>query len=371
MERSHTIFRSMSIEDFGNRIDAPIPLMASSAPAVRLGLEYRSILNDIRRMDADLDRTILGEADYAALVIDACSGNIHWSLLQEGHPFSEEEMRRMCDLFTRGQRVGEKGNIAQQEVYNHMQAHLQRDRYPLPWSNEDLQALHILLNTGCGFPAPPGNWRRKEMTDGIKHSLPEMIEEDVRALLTWLSFSPYDELLTALLFLRDLLRISPFEYSNELTARAIFLILISNLGLENSRLCHMEKDFLKPFLPPSNETVWEDEATVSENILELARSLRRSYCLARTEFGERNILKDLDENSRTLALKAKENINWLSVSEACSWLPSLSEQRVRQKLNELVALGVMEKEGRTRATRFRFKDPFLALRETLRLDNGQ
>lgn len=362
----------MSGEDFRDCNDPIINLMVPSAPAVRLGLEYRSILNEIRRMDADLGRTILGESDYAALVIEACSGNIHWSLLQEGHPFSEEEMRRMCALFSRGQKVGEKGNIAQQEVYNHMQAHLHRDRFPLPWTANDLQSLHILLNTGCGFPAPPGSWRKKATPNSESpHSAPETIEEDMKALLDWLSFSPYDELFTALLFMKEFLRISPFEYSNELTARALFLILISNLGLENSRLCHMEKDFLKAFLPPEAQTAWSDGAKTTDYIMELAKSLRRSYSLARSEFGGRNILKDLDENSRNLALKAKENISWFPVSDACSWLPALSEQRVRQKLNELVDLGVLEKEGRTRATRFRFKDPFLALRQSIRPDSGQ
>jgi Fic family protein len=330
----------------------------------RINMEYRRLLNDIRRMDADLDRVILSEADYAELVIDACSANIHWSLRLEGHPVAEEDMRRMCNAFAHGKGSGERGNIVWQEVHNHMRAHLQRDRYRLPWIPEDVQSLHVLLNSGCGFSGPLGHWRSKAAKgmDGVECA-PEAIPQELRSLLDWMAHSPYDELLTGLLFLRHFLRIQPFECSNELTVRALFLMVISNLGLENSRLCRMEKDFLLRFVAAEPQYAWEDGQACLEDLMDLARSLWRSYDQALKEFQRKNILKDVDEASRTLALKAKGNISWFSVSEATIWVPDLSEQRVRAKLNELVSLGVLEKEGRTRATRFRFKDPFLALRD--------
>jgi predicted transcriptional regulator len=44
----------------------------------------------------------------------------------------------------------------------------------------------------------------------------------------------------------------------------------------------------------------------------------------------------------------------------------LSDQSVRNKLNHLVELGVLEKEGSTRATRYRFTDPFGEIKEMLK-----
>jgi hypothetical protein len=42
---------------------------------------------------------------------------------------------------------------------------------------------------------------------------------------------------------------------------------------------------------------------------------------------------------------------------------SLGEQRIAHKLNELVEMGVLEKDGRTKATKFRFRDPFAYIKE--------
>lgn len=330
--------------------------MGPDGQGLRLDLGYRHLLNEIRRLDAELGRTILSESDYGSLVVGACSGNIHWSLSMEGHPFSAEEMRRMCSDFSRGIKVAERGNIPQQAVRNHMETHLHRDRWRLPLQTEDVLSLHSSLHSSCGYAVPPGEWRQKQAPGG---AAPGDIEIEMANLLNWASHSPYDELLTSLLFLESFLAIRPFDYGNDVTGRAIFIIMLSELGLSNCRLCQMQDSFLGSFFP--GPAPMEGPAMLS-----LARSaatqLLESYKAAREAFCSGDILRDLDEHSRILALWAKEEITWRPLADAYAWLPDLSEGQVRQKLNRLVSMGVLEKEGRTRATRFRFKDPFLALR---------
>ena len=91
-----------------------------------------------------------------------------------------------------------------------------------------------------------------------------------------------------------------------------------------------------------------------------------AYEEAVLEFSKRDLIKDMDENSRKIANRARITMEWFSVSDAMAWVSGLSDQSVRSRLASLVDKGVLEKEGQTRSTRFRFSDPFRNIKEIVR-----
>ena len=91
-----------------------------------------------------------------------------------------------------------------------------------------------------------------------------------------------------------------------------------------------------------------------------------AYEEAVKEFSERDLIKDMDENSRKITIRARKTMEWFSISDAVTWVSGLSDQSVRSRLASLVDKGVLEKEGQTRSTRFRFSDPFRNMKEIVR-----
>lgn len=69
----------------------------------------------------------------------------------------------------------------------------------------------------------------------------------------------------------------------------------------------------------------------------------------------------MDEVTKTLAKKSK-TVRGFTVTDACGWVPSVRDQTVRSRINMLVSMGILEKEGNTRSRVYRFKDPFKDLR---------
>lgn len=67
---------------------------------------------------------------------------------------------------------------------------------------------------------------------------------------------------------------------------------------------------------------------------------------------------DLDEISNRLVMKAKQSGEWFNLEEAVTWVDTLGDQPVRDRLKHLVDIGVLETEGRTKGLKIRFKIHF-------------
>ena len=78
-------------------------------------------------------------------------------------------------------------------------------------------------------------------------------------------------------------------------------------------------------------------------------------------------LKDMDENTRLLAVNAKR-VKEFSFQEAASWV-KLGESSVRGRLDELTEMGILTKSGRTRSMRYTFDDPLRQVREMMDAGN--
>jgi Fic family protein len=338
-------------------------------PTVRLGTDYRERFNEIRKMDYRLDAIILTAGDYFDLVKDVCSSNIHWSTSVEGNPLSQEDVKRISTSFLNGKKSKERRDGPMQEILNHLHSHFVADRFRMPWDVDTVKATHKMLTDNTGIAGTPGKMRDHDSVitgkDGFEYMIPcpwKSINEQLTSLLFWLEWSPYDPLVTATLFFHEFESIHPFTDGNGRTGRTLFQILLQELGLKNSKLCRFEEEILGSLTTYYDLLGYTDQTQdYGPLIMYMSESMHAAYEKALVEFKKKDVLKGLDEASRTLAIRSKRE-SWFSISDASSWI-SLGGQRISFKLNELAVMGVLEKDGRTKSTRFRFRDPFACLKE--------
>ena len=340
---------------------------------MRLDLGYRRLLDRIRILDAELERIILSDRDYLELVKDSFSSNIHRSVSLEGNPLSEKEVRRISTSFLEGRLNDLDTDNHTQEILNHLYSFLFKEKFSLPWDIEKIKQVHRIITMGIGLGTEPGVFRKERSCvrgeDGFEYFIPcppEHLEEEMDSLLDWLNHSPYDEVVTATIFFHEFESIHPFDDGNGRAGRTLFHMLLQEMGLKNSGLCKFEKEVLGSLDLYYNLLAYTDESGDYEPIvLYVTESLLHAYEEALDSLQGKNILKNLDEASKTLVIRAKGN-SWFSVPDAAGWIVSMSEQSIRKRLVQVEGMGVIERKGKTRSLRFRFKDPFIDLKEDRR-----
>lgn len=339
------------------------------APSLRLGPEYRYLLKQIRGLEQDLDSMVLSDTDYLELVSEAFTSNIHWSVALEGNPMTEEEVRRVTGSFFDGE-VDDSPYGHVQEILNHLHSFFWKDELSLPWRVGAVSTVHSLLTQDVGRGYSPGILRTVfssiEGGDGFEYfhtCPPEHILTELDSLLDWLNHSPYDEIVTAALFFHEFQSIHPFTDGNGRTGRTLFHLLLQELGLPNSKLCMIEKHLLQRPAIYYNLLAYTDQMNDYEPfVMYVTESILKAYEEAFGTLKEKDVLSKVDEVSRQLVIRSKRG-GWFTLGEAVTWSGGLSEQSVSRRLRDLQGLGVIEKTGRTKATRFRFKTPFQDLKE--------
>ncbi|MCL1984384.1 MAG: Fic family protein [Methanomassiliicoccaceae archaeon] len=335
------------------------------APQIKLSAVYRKAFMNILEMDRKLNEVILSAGDYLDLINDAYSSNIHWSVSTEGNPLTLREVRRISTSFFKDDNWDEKRDGPTQEILNHLYSYLRGDPYKLPWDKDTIRSIHRTITENTGIHGTPGEFRRTgaeliDEKDGFVYMIPcpeKSIEEETDSLLDWLRTSPYDAVVTAAVFFHEFESIHPFTDGNGRTGRTSFHILIQEFGLKNAKLCRFEEEILRPRNTYYDLLGYTDATSDYEPLLNyFVGSLEKAYENASKVFDAKNVLKNMDESSKAIAIRSKKE-GWFTISDAARWIPSLGEQRVRHKLNGLVDMDVIEKEGKTRSTRFRFKDP--------------
>lgn len=336
-------------------------------PSIRLDQDYRNIFNSIMEMDHRLNEIVLTAGDYLDFVNDVCSSNIHWSTSIEGNPLTHDAVKKISTSYFRGDVNVEKRDGPTQEILNHLHSYVTANRFDTPWGMDVLRDTHRLLTSGTGISGEPGDLRTHESVirdeNDFEYMIPcpcKNIEEELISLLFWLEGSPYDPLVTATLFFHEFESIHPFTDGNGRTGRTLFQILIQELGLKNFRLCRFEEEILGSLQTYYDLLGYADQSSDYVPLIRyMAESINAAYGKALSEFGSKNVLKGLDDASKTIVVRSKKT-SWFTISDASSWI-SLGEQRTAQKLNGLVKMDVLEKDGRTQSTRFRFKDPLIHL----------
>lgn len=145
----------------------------------------------------------------------------------------------------------------------------------------------------------------------------------------------------------------------------LFQAVLRELGLTNCSLCKFEERLLGDTETYYDLLTYTDSVRVYTPLVEyIIDSLLQPYRDAVSVFSEKDRLSGMDENSRALALKAR-SAKEFSLKDAVSWV-SIGERSVKNKLDELVDMDILSKEGRTRGMRYVFRDPFRDVREQVR-----
>jgi len=344
-------------------------------PIIRVPDDYAKRTRRIRMLDLDLDRFVLRESDYWDLVIGAYSSNVHWSTKLEGNPVSEDEVKRITIETFRGRRV-EKPVGPRQEIINHLTRLMFPDKYALPWTHDHILKLHKYLMKGTGGSAKSGVYRNEHSavkdSSGMEILIPappERIAEEMGFLLDWMNGSALacDSVVAATVFFHEFESIHPFEDGNGRTGRCLFHLFLQNWDLQNSHLCKIEFELLNDAETYYQLLAYADDTGSYAPLIDLVSSaILRSYEKAHETLSKKDLLSsELDEGSKRLLKMAKEHGQWFSVAEAERWASSVGSQTIRNKLNNLGAIGALDKQGRTRSCRFRIKDPLEQARQRL------
>ena len=203
--------------------------------------------------------------------------------------------------------------------------------FVLPWDPEEVCELDSYI-TGGDVPDVP---------DGM---------ED---LLDWVNTSPYDQFVTASVFLSES---EELEGLDRMTAWSLFRALLYNTGLENIDSCKIYDKIIEGYDVTSGKV--QGERDRQSIIRDVTTAIHESYKEAIDAYRDMDISKDLDGNELSFIRNSRSCRGSFTVQDASSWTNGLEDQSIRSKLSRLTELGLLTKEGRTKGMRFRYNDPF-------------
>lgn len=343
-------------------------------PMLSLSQDVRRMMREIREMDRSLDDLILSGADYEELVLDAYASNIHWSTKIEGNRLTMDEVRELTRRYSNGEmKESPKGPV--QEILNHLGSMFSQGLFKQPWTMETVVDVHRILMKGVG-QTEPGRIREVEVSvtdaDGFEYFIPcpaINVTRELCSLVDWANNSPFGEIVTATLFFHEFESIHPFEDGNGRTGRVLFQMLLRELGLKNCELCKFEESLLSDQETYYNLLAYTDKTgNYTPLVTYVTESLLHAYSEALDVFSEKDRLRGMEENTRRIALMAKD-VGSFTLQDATAWV-LIGESALKKKLDDLVDAGILHKEGRTRSMRYVFSDPFADLRNTSLNDVG-
>ena len=343
-------------------------------PMLSLSQDVRQMMREIREMDRYLDDLILSGSDYEDLVLDAYASNIHWSTKIEGNRLTMDEVRELTRRYSNGEmKESPKGPV--QEILNHLGSMFSQGLFKQPWTMETVVDVHRILMKGVG-QTEPGRIREVEVSvtdaDGFEYFIPcpaINVTRELCSLVDWANNSPFGEIVTATLFFHEFESIHPFEDGNGRTGRVLFQMLLRELGLKNCELCKFEESLLSDQETYYNLLAYTDKTgNYTPLVTYVTESLLHAYSEALDVFSEKDRLRGMEENTRRIALMAKD-VGSFTLQDATTWV-SIGESALKKKLDDLVDAGILHKEGRTRSMRYVFSDPFADLRNTSLNDVG-
>ncbi len=280
--------------------------------------ELQKKMQEIRIMDFRLGEFILGESDMGDLLYGALADDVSYSL-------AEDEIDVPCDVVIKLCR-GETEPQSDSEVSAMYLAYarISEDLTELPWSVSDVNRVCSCISGTDVFSV------RSELIDFV-------------------NTSPYDPLVTASVFYSEI-----SDCMGVAEALTLLHKLLYATGLGNIGMCKVDSIL--------SERISE-KSTVQEILEHSVSALYDAYFEAAEYCAERDITTGLDGNEISFVKHSRIRSGTFTIQDASLWTDGLEDQSVRAKLTDLAEKGILHKEGRTRAVRFRYKDPFESLRE--------
>ena len=247
----------------------------------------------------------------------------------------------------------------------------------MTWNVDGVIRLHTRLMDGVLPEMEPGAIRTDNyaiLDDSGQPRIitcpPEFIKVELQSLLQWVRGSPYDPIVTAVIFFVEFVGIRPFKHGNNRAGSTLAQLIMYTMGLKEIGFTKYEiwvydnRDRFQNLLAYCLR-----EQNYYPLVIHICESIHDAYVEAIERLSKKNVLSDADAHMKIIAQRAKVMGAEFSVADCCTWVPDVKEQTVRTKLNSLVDRGVLDRKGNTRNTRYRFIEPFADLAESL-MDNG-
>jgi Fic family protein len=359
-------------------LTVPIPVRhrrkVPFAPRLRLPEGIGSRLSRVDELDRELSQYIVSPEKFLGRVEEVVSSNLHSSVRLEGSPIDLGQVRQVTRSSLQG-KVAREMPAPRREVQNHLAVWFMPEELGGKWTVETVTTLHRELLRGVDPKARPGQLRGRDSAiysdrgeELFITAPPGHIPEELDALLDWLNeeTAALSPLVAGAIFFHEFESIHPFEEGNGRTGRVLFHAYLQNHGLTNAYRCGIEAELLRRAELYYRVLSWTDFRGEYAVLVDyFTDAVLAAYEDATEWFRAQDVLRDLGPLARVLVQRAFVHRGRFDLRVARSWVPSRSEQTIRLRLRELVELGLLASEGRTRAQRYRFVDPLTEIRGRL------
>lgn len=332
-------------------------------PIIMLSMESRLTLRKIFEMDEIIGNMIITPENMDEHMFKVNSSNLFWHINGE-LPRTEQISHEEIDQMIRDATAGNMHCFSRpmQEISNILDCSYD-DIPPLPWTIDTLTDFHLTMFKETGTDNL-GKIRKTPYTarseDGYEIFVapdPQMLDMVLSALMNMLNCTPYNGEVTANMFAHILITLKPFGDDTNKIARKMFKIVMDQMGFKNLRYCELEKYLLGSDIG-LNVTLYAKETGDYSPLLDYTVDcLYSSYSEAVREMKKIDISDELDPVSKMIVIHSRD-LDWFSVADINKWVGFLGYQAVRTRLNDLVRLGILKKEGNTRATRYKHNHKF-------------
>ncbi len=337
-------------------------------PILDLSYEFRSYIDDIRELDHTLRSFVLMPEDYIELLISSGGSNIYHSTKAGGNDLSEDEVRTVIRRFTSGESIVTL-DADEVDVINHLRFITRYREFSIPWNLESILRIHAILSDGltgdCGLRAKDITIRNRDGEECFLTTPGDDVKDVMESVLDWLSKTPFDAIVSSIILCYLFERVHPFTVSNGRMGRLTFMMHMHECGLRYSIFCPILEELL------SDRRVYDDLFTYTNSTTDYSPLIRyfiecihNAYLRTLKEFEGRDILKDCDEPDRRILVNSRRSGDF-TLHDAVSWT-GIGEQATRNRLNRLVEIGLLNKEGHTRNLTYSFADPLITVAKRIR-----
>ncbi|MDO5861340.1 MAG: hypothetical protein Q4Q58_00815 [Thermoplasmata archaeon] len=237
---------------------------------------------------------------------------------------------------------------------------------PFPWSVDTLSGMHCRLTKGRpGYD--PGRVRNSpyiasEPLFEVPDAMQPYAEVSLNNMIRTLNESAYHPFISVSLFWNGLELLQPYQGDNRMFHGEVMLAALAAWNCRGMARTALGKHFVRAsrpmecarreFLESGNPNLLAS-VTVDCMIAALQEAL--------AELRPLDVTRNVDGLTATILRRSRMTPSFV-MADVHDWVGDISDQAFRSRISTLTELGVLEKVGNTRGSKYRYVDPFAEVR---------
>lgn len=311
---------------------------------IKLDEEFRSMIKMVELLNERVYDITLIPQEFR----DHTARSIHLDLNACGYPDDSEHILSILE-----------GGVLDDSIASRLISLRFSSPRPLPWTSEDLSSMHRVLmggSTGCS----PGRIRTGTI-EGVPEEFQYYVEMNLVRLLGIVNEAPYPPVISASILWNILMISKPFGDCPLFYAEILSRYLYSRnyRGIARCNLSHILMEHADE-LSESRTVFVEGEdpnPMLRSTVSCIVTALERAYRILKSK----DVKASVDGLSRSIIRNSRRREDFV-IADAHQWLGDISDQTFRARVANLIEIGVLTKVGCTKATRYRYVDPFETIR---------